>query len=695
MAMDPSVRIDLAAEFTGKKAFGQADTATQKLTKSAKNLARTFGVAFGTAAVIGFAKKSIKASIEAQAQQDRLASLLRVTVGATDAQVAALNEQANALERVGVVSAGNITQTQSQLATFNLQFSTIKKLTPAILDYVTAEKGATASTEQFKSMTNGLAQALNGNFASLTKTGFVLDENTKSIIKNGTESERVEAIVAVLDSTYKDFNKNLRDTPVGQMAVLANAAQEASTVIGTSLLGALQSVTNSTDIEQLAEKIVQFSKTAGRAIEQLGITIHENLRTLKSLAITFAAIWTSTAIMAGIQGILKIILSLTKAYKILRATALGAAIAEAAVLNPLGAIAWGATLVATITAATIQINKLSDAFSDADGQAKKLGDTIGNYQMSTGSMLDLGAINRSVDALYVRKALAAKLKADKAAAAAKLKADKKASANLLKLKKAESVFDMQKIQIAAALKGKISEEEKTRLLLMQAIADEDATKAEKLQKKLEQIQAQNAEIAASLLAIGEATDPFDAWVMSLSLATALLKDMPPLLDKLGNGTGRFEKNIPKEPGDVPSEPTPPPPATPTPPPPEPKKPTFTGSETIEEILTIVENVAADAAAAAEKAAADLITQQEAADALALAATNGTPAQAAAESSSIFNPFGTTPGSSAGYGMQNPVSIIVNNTGTVIMQDEFVDAVSDALLQSERFGYGRTPAGAIT
>ena len=263
MAVDPSVRIDLAAEFTGKKAFGQADTATQKLTKSAKNLARTFGVAFGTAAVIGFAKKSIKASIEAQAQQDRLASLLRVTVGATDAQVAALNEQANALERVGVVSAGNITQTQSQLATFNLQFSTIKKLTPAILDYVTAEKGATASTEQFKSMTNGLAQALNGNFASLTKTGFVLDENTKSIIKNGTESERVEAIVAVLDSTYKDFNKNLRDTPVGQMAVLANAAQEASTVIGTSLLGALQSVTNSTDIEQLAEKIVQFSKTAG------------------------------------------------------------------------------------------------------------------------------------------------------------------------------------------------------------------------------------------------------------------------------------------------------------------------------------------------------------------------------------------------------------------------------------------------
>jgi hypothetical protein len=43
-------------------------------------------------------------------------------------------------------------------------------------------------------MTNGLAQALNGNFASLTKTGFVLDDVTKDLIKNGTEAERTAAI---------------------------------------------------------------------------------------------------------------------------------------------------------------------------------------------------------------------------------------------------------------------------------------------------------------------------------------------------------------------------------------------------------------------------------------------------------------------------------------------------------------------
>jgi hypothetical protein len=103
--------------------------------------------AFSVRAIVNFGKASVRASLQAQAEQDRLNQLLTVGVGATASQVAALNDQAEALEKLGVVTAGNITQTQSQLATFNLQTSTIEALTPAILDYVTAEKGATASTQ--------------------------------------------------------------------------------------------------------------------------------------------------------------------------------------------------------------------------------------------------------------------------------------------------------------------------------------------------------------------------------------------------------------------------------------------------------------------------------------------------------------------------------------------------------------------
>jgi hypothetical protein len=250
-----NVAINIAAEFTGKKAFKQAETSTDKLVKSTKRLAASIGLAFGTTQILAFGKASVKAALEAQAQQERLANLVKVTVGATDAQVQSLNDQAAALQAIGVVNKENITQTQSQLATFNLQIDTIKSLTPAILDYVTAEKGAAASASEFKSMTNGLAQALNGNFASLTKVGFVLDDVTKKTIKEGTETERAAALVKVLDSTYKDFNKNLANTPTGQMQKLANAADDAKQIIGTGLLDALRSIGEDTSVENLANNM--------------------------------------------------------------------------------------------------------------------------------------------------------------------------------------------------------------------------------------------------------------------------------------------------------------------------------------------------------------------------------------------------------------------------------------------------------
>jgi len=279
-----NVVIDIAAEFTGNKAFRQAETSTDKLIRGVKRLAAATGLAFGTAQVIAFGKASVKAALDAQAQQQRLANLVKVTVGATDAQIQSLNDQAQALQEIGVVNKENITQTQSQLATFNLQIDTIKALTPAILDYVTAEKGAAASADEFKSMTNGLAQALNGNFASLTKVGFVLDETTKKTIKNGTEAERAAALVAVLDSTYKDFNKNLALTDAGQMQILANAADDAAENIGVGLIDALKTLGKDNSVDNLANDMERASLGAADFIRGLAeITSFEVNGDTKSL----------------------------------------------------------------------------------------------------------------------------------------------------------------------------------------------------------------------------------------------------------------------------------------------------------------------------------------------------------------------------------------------------------------------------
>jgi len=57
-----NVAINIAAEFTGKKAFKQAETATQKLTGNVKKLAAATGIAFGANAILAYSKASVKAN---------------------------------------------------------------------------------------------------------------------------------------------------------------------------------------------------------------------------------------------------------------------------------------------------------------------------------------------------------------------------------------------------------------------------------------------------------------------------------------------------------------------------------------------------------------------------------------------------------------------------------------------------------
>jgi hypothetical protein len=350
-----------------------------KLGKSFGDFSKKVGKAFliAGAASAAFAVKlgvdSVKAAIRAQGEQQRLNQILLTTNGATAEQVKILNAQAEALEKVGVVSAGTISVVQSQLATFDLQASSIQALTPAILDYVTAEKGATASTDQFKTMTNGLAQALNGQFGALTRAGFVLDEQTKKLISNGTEGERSTAIVKVLNSTYKGFNKELRKTPEGAIIALQNSFENIKTTIGNALLPSLVQFVDylqnklipqlETFIALNKDKLVEgFKKGAEFAIKLLNAAIGFSNWVLNNTATIagLAAIIATMFVGSKIAGFIILLSSLTKAFATLRTTAAGAAIAAAFATGGASAIG-GAIAVAGITAAIgLTAYKLAD-----------------------------------------------------------------------------------------------------------------------------------------------------------------------------------------------------------------------------------------------------------------------------------------------------------------------------------------------
>ena len=119
------------------------------------------------------------------------------------------------------------------------------------------------------------------------------------------------------------------------------------------------------------------------------------------------------------------------------------------------------------------------------------------------------------------------LKAEQSITKTKKEQDKladKEKKNALAIAKAKAVFDIEKIQIEAALQGKITEEERTRLLLMKAILAEDGATATALAEKLKEIQKQTTDLATSLTNL-KAGNPFSEWDGYFDAAKKNIKDL--------------------------------------------------------------------------------------------------------------------------------------------------------------------------
>ena len=112
---------------------------------------------------------------------------------------------------------------------------------------------------------------------------------------------------------------------------------------------------------------------------------------------------------------------------------------------------------------------------------------------------------------------AAMIKAEKdAAKRAKMLADaqKKNTAELKKQskeKKQSALFDMEQIQIIAALKGNISKEERLRLELQLALITDNTSEADKLSKKLADSIDSTGNLAKYLRTLPDANNPFKNW----------------------------------------------------------------------------------------------------------------------------------------------------------------------------------------
>jgi hypothetical protein len=88
------------------------------------------------------------------------------------------------------------------------------------------------------------------------------------------------------------------------------------------------------------------------------------------------------------------------------------------------------------------------------------------------------------------------------------------------LQKAGTLFDIQQAGIIAALKGKITDEERKRLELQLAILTGNTSEASKLAGELAKAQGLSTQLAAYLADIPKASNPFSAWASYLDMIEA-------------------------------------------------------------------------------------------------------------------------------------------------------------------------------
>jgi hypothetical protein len=250
-------QIKIASSFDAK-GFKQAETATQKLNNSVKSLAKTFGVAFGTAAVVAYGKASVKAFIE----DDNAARSLGITLknlgletGNTSAYV---NEMISNLEKQTGVLDDQLRPAMDRLLRATSSVSKATTLLNLALD-ISAGTGKDLTT-----VSQGLQKAYLGNNASLGRLGVGLS-------KAELTSSSFEEIQIRLAELFAGQASSAAESYAGQLNKLTIAGNNAKEVIGKGIVQALTESSGSindatSDIERYSEAISNLIVDFGRFI---------------------------------------------------------------------------------------------------------------------------------------------------------------------------------------------------------------------------------------------------------------------------------------------------------------------------------------------------------------------------------------------------------------------------------------------
>jgi hypothetical protein len=250
------VVIDIAAEYTGNKAFKQAETASQKLEKSVGKLGKQLLGVFAATKLISFGKTAAKA-FAADEKAARSLSLALANTGnafrgiEVEAFIADLQRATGVLDdnlrpafRTLLTATGDVTKSQTGL-----------KLALDI---------AAGTGKDLGAVTAALAKGYTGNTTALSRLGAGL---SKATIKTGDMDE----ITKQLTEKFKGQALAAAQGYSGQMDRLTVASANAKEIIGKDLLDAMSLISGQDGIGGATTAMEGLATEIGNVIYGIGL----------------------------------------------------------------------------------------------------------------------------------------------------------------------------------------------------------------------------------------------------------------------------------------------------------------------------------------------------------------------------------------------------------------------------------------
>lgn len=369
MAGDRTLKLSILADVSNlAKSLNQGSKEVEGFGTQIADISEKAVKAFAAVgvAVAGVSIAFAKAAAEDEAAANKLASTIAAVTGATEKQIAAVEEYIKTTSIATGITDDQLRPAYERLVRSTQSVEEATKLLNLALDL------SAATGKPLEAVAAALGRAYDGNTTALGRLGLGLDANL-------LKSKDFNKIYETLNKTFGEFSEKRSEQAIVKFQRLQVALDEAKEEIGAALLPAFERLgdwlitegvprLNAFIAGLVGDKSLSSSFTAtqkkseefGQKVRGVIDTFIEYKDVVIAAAAVTATVFAVSKIAAGVTATIALIRSLILAYNALKASAVTAAIATAFALNPLAGAAASAAIFAALGLAAKKLGETDE-----------------------------------------------------------------------------------------------------------------------------------------------------------------------------------------------------------------------------------------------------------------------------------------------------------------------------------------------